>query len=208
MDFWDSLSADRKRRCELVADQLEVSWSRLNEMRPADQYVVAKTQSKWDAATEPPEELVHIATTVASCSPRRKSCAKSNRGVVIYRPGYLVGEAEVLAVSRNAPPVPFRCDGSSQCREACNRVAVHAEESALLKCGYYYAHGSELVHVKTVNGSLVPSGDPSCWQCSRMMVDVGIRKIWLFQKDGWRSWSAEAFHSDTLAACGLPRCGR
>jgi hypothetical protein len=64
--------------------------------------------------------------------------------------------------------------------------------------------GLELVHVKTVEGRVVPSGEPSCWQCSKTIVDVGLEAVWLYEnRDGtptptWNRYTADAFHDATL----------
>ncbi len=142
---------------------------------------------------QPPKNFVELAITVAGCSPSRLSCAKSHRGVVIWRDGVILG------TGRNAPPVPFRCTADDACRKVCNKVAVHAEERAIIRARCS-VRGAELLHVKVDRelGDIVASGPPSCWQCSRMILEAGIGRVWLFGDDGWRSWTGEEFHKATL----------
>lgn len=123
-------------------------------------------------------------------------CAKSKRGVVIFSP------AQMVVAANNSPPMPFRCDADEACRAVCNKVAVHAEERALLAVGSR-ARGCELLHVKVVNGYAVPSGPPSCWQCSRAIVEAGIVGVWLLHEDGLRRYDALDFHRRTLAHHGI-----
>ncbi len=83
--------------------------------------------------TEPPSIIVSTAAHCALKSP----CAKSKRGVVIYRPGMIIG------LGWNGPPVErdlvtqkagLECDGE-RCRSVCRQVAVHAEERAVRSIG-------------------------------------------------------------------------
>jgi hypothetical protein len=65
----------------------------------------------------------------------------------------------------------------------------------------------ELVHVKVVDGLVVAGGGPSCWQCSRLALEVAVAAVWLYEIDNgprWRRYTAEEFHRATLVACGLP----
>lgn len=145
------------------------------------------------------------ATAIARMSP----CKKSKRGVLVFnRRGPLGG-------GFNGPPPGFVCDGSPECRAACPKVCNHAEARALLEALSFarrsptepldiVLHGAELLHIKVVDGEPVPSGPPSCWQCSRLILDCGISKVWLVHADGLKSYTADEFHEATLRECGLP----
>lgn len=128
-------------------------------------------------------------------------CIKSQRGVVVFR-----RDSGRLTVGSNFQPPPFNCDGSETCREACNRLCLHAETVALtnLDVDAIGRKGLEMLHVETVDGKAVPSGEPSCWQCSRMIAWIGIERMWLLHDDGLRSYTADEFHELTLRHCGLP----
>ena len=58
----------------------------------------------------------------------------------------------------------------------------------------------EALHVKAVNGALVPSGGPSCVQCSKMLLVCGVAGIWLYHADGWQRYKASDFHARSLGA--------
>lgn len=136
---------------------------------------------------------------------QRSPCAKSQRGVVIFH-----RERGLLASGYNAQPFPFQCDGSELCRANCNKLCVHAEVRAiheLYRSGYDIT-GSEMLHVKVQNGKAVPSGPPSCWQCSREILVSGIVGFWLLHDSGLRRYSAEEFHTETLKNTGLPVISR
>lgn len=138
---------------------------------------------------------------------RFSPCQKSNRGVIVFdrRHG-------VLGTGWNRSP--SGCDGSEQCREICNKICVHAEMDALasfhrnLLRGKWGALASnelapEMLHVKVVAGAAVPSGEPSCWQCSRHMENFGIQAFWLLHEDGLRRYDPDEFHRLTLQSCAL-----
>ena len=130
-------------------------------------------------------------------------CKKSQRGVV------LVDRTRLTWISTyNGPPFhpdgdyDFSCTGSEKCRSNCNKVSVHAEERALIAANRDFK-GGEMVHVKTIDGRLATSRKPSCWQCSRMIVQAGLAGMWLYQEGGWKRYTAKEFHQLTLKNCGL-----
>lgn len=136
-----------------------------------------------------------IAVSIGTSSP----CEKSKRGVVIWRPG----DSESFMGGYNHPPSPFKCDGSEACRASCGKVCVHAEAHALLGAKKS-VRGMDMLHVKVVDGEAVASGPPSCWQCSRLMLEAGVAGMWLLHEDGLRRYDIEEFHALTLQHCGLP----
>lgn len=144
-----------------------------------------------------PERALERAVQIGARSP----CVKSKRGVVVFRSDsrYLAGEGY------NAPPFPFVCDGSEACQTACGKVCVHAEQAVLV--GPH--EGGEMLHVKVVDGVGVPSGPPSCADCSKLILESGeISAMWLYEDRGdgaklYRYTPVE-FHRATLQTLGLP----
>lgn len=170
----------------------------------------------------PPESAILAAVAAGSLSP----CAKSKRGAVVYCPGSGV----VLGRGWNGQPSPFSCTGSDECHALCGRLCIHAEVRAIrdATAGFgnlgFPAGDVELVHAKVVDGQLAAGGGPSCWQCSREILDVGIAAVWLFEQvlpdrephlgrvaggwerpgETWRRYTAEEFHRATAAHHNLP----
>jgi len=127
------------------------------------------------------------------------TCSKSRRGAVLFLGDLLIREAA------NGPPPGFLCDGSEICRGSCNKVAVHAEERLLINQCPVPSSDYDLIHAKVdVEGLLCISGPPSCWQCSRAILDAGIARVWLYHESGWTWYGATAFHRLTLEHCDLP----
>lgn len=171
--------------------------------------------------TPPPDFAIAAAVDAAG----RSLCAKSKRGAAVFRRACSTGCCErVLGIGWNAQPGPFVCTGSDACKAACGKLCVHAELRAIRAAiGNGWAGSLELVHAKVVDGQLVAGGGPSCWQCSREILDVGIAAVWLFEavritasdvtgdvvsaESGllgtWRRYSAEEFHRATAAHHGL-----
>lgn len=139
----------------------------------------------------------HHALKAAIIAASRSGCAKSQRGVAIFD-----RQDGLLVTGTNHPPKNFHCDGSGGCRRDCNKLCIHAEQDALSKV-HAPLYGWEMLHVKVVNGKAVPSGPPSCWQCSRLILAAQLNYMWLLHKDGLRSYSVAEFHSLTLKECGL-----
>ncbi len=168
----------------------------------------------------PPPYVIESARLVAMRSP----CAKSKRGVVLFNREaadqvatkwheptltpqtypIIVNEV-VVADGFNGQPDGFVCSDTYACRRDCSRLCMHAEQRALWSAGRLDdVVDLELVHVKVVDGVVVSSGGPSCWQCSRLIVEVKPRGIWLLVTDEmWRFYTPAEFHQETLRNCSL-----
>lgn len=138
---------------------------------------------------QPPEQVVERAVEAAGWSPCR-----SKRGVVVFR------DETVIAGGYNYKPRGFECDGSAECKAACRVEAIHAEQQAIIHAGMDRTRGTDLLHVKAVDGRLVPSGGPSCVQCSKLVVAAGIAGVWLFHESGWHRYDAAEFHRLSIDA--------
>ncbi len=145
----------------------------------------------------PPAEVVAAAVAAG----RLALCAKSQRGVAIFQLG-----GAVSARGFNAPPPGWACSRDQACAADCSKLCIHAEAMAIteaLKIGEP-VRGAEMLHVKLRDGELVTGGGPSCWQCSKQMVAVGIAGMWLYENPGlWKRYEIKEFHRLTLAACSI-----
>lgn len=138
----------------------------------------------------PPQAVVDAAVQQAGYSPCR-----SQRGAVVF-----VTEAPTIYIKgrgHNRKPYGFACDRSDACKARCRTEAVHAEQHALLNAGHRTA-GADLLHVKIVDGALVPSGGPSCVECSKLALAAGIAGVWLYHETGWVRYVADTFHAMSL----------
>lgn len=155
----------------------------------------------------PPQHVIDAAVEAGSWSP----CAKSKRGVAIYRTILTMQDpvGQVVSIGHNAQPRGFGCDGSDECRTNCGKLCEHAEASALRRTREPVVFNElDMLHAKVVDGALVPSGPPSCWQCSKaILADRRIGGVWLFHEDGWRRYTAVEFHRLTLETCELAGAG-
>lgn len=179
----------------------------------------------------PPRSVIDEAVRQAMRSP----CVKSKRGVVLYNPEisdrWARGDEMSLADSAtfvagrgfNGPPKGFLCTSGPACREACSQICIHAEERAIRDGGMLDDVGDlELVHVKAGEGGVLvasPFGPgKACVTCSRTVLDVGLRGVWLYEStpptvtEKWRYYTAAEFHVATLRHNGLPHafsaCGK
>jgi len=126
------------------------------------------------------------------------STCKSRRGAAV------VTDTHGIFAAHNHMPQGQYCTSDAACKATCARTAVHAEQAALLLAGVV-ARGSEMVHVKSVDGVLVASGPPSCIDCSKLMVEAGIVAVWLYHGDGWMRYEMADFHMRTLEFFNLGR---
>lgn len=175
--------------------------------------------------SHPPPQVVARAELVAEMSP----CRKSRRGVVAYafRDGSLT--PKILGEGYNGSPLGT-CDGSEACRRDCSKRCVHAESRALRNALGRVPYATfYLLHVRIgQDGTVAAGGGPSCWQCSREILDAGnVAGMWLLEATTpdaveawdrwyrgeadadrpaageWRYYTAEEFHRATIAACGI-----
>ncbi len=147
------------------------------------------------------QQALMLATITGKVSP----CAKSKRGVVIFHP-----DKTDFYSANNSPPYPFYCNGSAECIAACGNVAVHAEQRAigLALQRENLSEGWQMVHAKVVNGELVAGGQPSCIQCSKIILECGITKMWLYcnltEGPTLVSYDPVTFHEISLVNSRLP----
>lgn len=141
--------------------------------------------------TPPDPRRILLLTAIAA----RSSCRKSQRGALLVT----ADGREFWGSNR---PASGTCDGSDACRRDCAKICVHAEQDVLIQAGVQ-ASGAHVVHLKVVDCRPVVSGDPSCVECSKLMLAAGVARVWLYQVDGWRSWTAAEFHAATLKNLGL-----
>lgn len=141
--------------------------------------------------SKPPECIIRYAIEASQESP-----CLSKRGAAIFR------DENLISVTCNRKPPGFECSGDSKCKATCRYEAVHAEQAALLWVPSHRAYTSDMLHVKTVDGALVPSRPPSCVECSKLILAAGIRHMWLYHADGWRRYEASDFHRLSLENTG------
>jgi deoxycytidylate deaminase len=138
---------------------------------------------------EPWQPAIDAAITAAQGS----QCL-SKRGAAIWG---VRGGNYLISTGRNYKPVfALNCTRDAKCKANCRAEAVHAEQDAIISALHQrdQVAGADMLHVKVVDGLVVPSGEPSCVQCSKLIVAAGIIKMWLFHIDGWKSYSASEFH--------------
>ena len=172
--------------------------------------------------SSPPDWAVAIAIGEA----RSSSCGRSKRGACAW---YKDGDRTVSAVGRNYAPLssgrpvtsdrnyaPLSlgapCDKSNECKATCGKRLLHAEEDALLKLGPIpKGLDASMLHVKIGAKSsvwdAVPSGEPSCPECAKLMLVAGFKEMWLLHESprNWQVYKTDMFYMKTLENLGLWR---
>jgi deoxycytidylate deaminase len=155
----------------------------------------------------PPDYVISHSLSVAALS----TCQKSQRGVSIYERA----TSKIWGAGCNRPPRTRQCDGSRDCRLSCAKRCLHAEDNAIGTLGVLeelLGHRKwkdfDLVHVKSVDGKLVAGGGPSCWQCSRRILELDLGNVWLYEtafnsEPIWRCYPADEFDRLTRIACAV-----
>lgn len=182
-DVKDAAGTDQPRERQLDEAEGARKETPMTDPQPLDQVIA------------PPQHVIDFAVEQSTCSP-----CQSKRGVVIF------WGIEIISHGYNFKPRGFDCDGSDACKANCRREAVHAEQMALLAAGSR-AHASQLIHVKSVDGKLVPSGGPSCVECSKLIRAAGLAWVWLYHEDGWKRYTSEEFHRLSLASAAVGPSG-
>lgn len=143
----------------------------------------------------PPQIVIDEAIRQANLSP----CEKSKRGVVLYNDeiahnwaadpvSLRIADSISFCPGRgfNGPPKGFTCPGVDQCGSSCGRLCLHAEDRAIRDAGILDDVVDLIaVHVKVVDGKLVAGGPPGCELCSKVIVEVRLKGIWLYEAQRW-----------------------
>jgi hypothetical protein len=127
-----------------------------------------------------------------------KSPCASKRGVSIWAPTDSAISCSLISIGWNDRP---GCTAEALCKADCAKWATHAEVRAVLAAKVYPQGGLELLHVKTIDEKIVPSGGPSCTLCSHVILSANIAGVWLFHTYGWHRYDAREFHKLSLEAC-------
>ena len=140
------------------------------------------------------EETAQHWIKLAAEETKNSRCSKSNRGVVIVK-----DDITLLGKGTNNPPNKVECL-TERCYEICNEYAVHAEQNAIIEAlrNGRNIEGSRMYHVKVKNDEIKYSGEPSCVQCSKLVLQTGIKYFVLKHKDGYGLYEAEEFHELSL----------
>jgi deoxycytidylate deaminase len=125
----------------------------------------------------------------------RNSKCRSKRGAAVWHP---CNPSQIIAGHNHLPT--GHCTNDDACKATCGKRAIHAEQDAILIAGNVPEHrfislqGAQMLHVKTVDGILVPSGGPSCLECAKLILASGIDMMWLYHADGWTAYDAHTFY--------------
>lgn len=124
-------------------------------------------------------------------------CRKSHRGAIAW---YAQGKTFTFASGTNMP-LGRPCDGTAGCAATCPFRCVHAEVQALNGMRRGTFSELQLLHVKVADGKPVPSGGPSCADCSKfiLLFQPRVAAVWLLHADGWRNYDPEEFHELSVA---------
>lgn len=137
-----------------------------------------------------------VAVRVAIEQSLRSTCT-SKRGVVIFEQYDGGRGGRILSQGYNGVPDGITCVKNGTKCEGCAVRAIHAEMRALLAYSVDPTNPPqapvEMLHVKTIDGQLVPSGLPSCYACAKHIAVSGIAFFWLYHAYGWRRYSIRGF---------------
>lgn len=125
----------------------------------------------------------HLSAAIAEAL---QSPCRSRRGMVLFEPR----NGRIGGVGFNGPPGDGRCPGRAICAGTCGQRAVHAEVRALRDAAYQREAGSGILTLQDLlqvelaaDDSVVACDGPSCWQCSREILDVGfVGGVWLYEE--------------------------
>lgn len=125
-------------------------------------------------------------------------CLKSQRGAIISRYG-----VDTISEGYNAPPSAGRI-----CQECLREYfkqtpcktepcwAIHAEQRAIMNALKRHPdlRGTTMYYATTRGGFWVPSREPSCTICSKLVMDHGINFVMKTEKHGIVMYDPEEFN--------------
>jgi dCMP deaminase len=116
---------------------------------------------------------------------RKSRCVKSQRGAVLVKNGRIIGRGH------NKTTLPDLCNPCIREKISDNSrvelcAAIHAEQMAIIDAALNgkSIRGATLYHIKLKKGKPVPSGEPSCTVCSRLICAAGIKFV-LWHENGY-----------------------
>lgn len=127
------------------------------------------------------------------------TCLRARCGSVIVKSGKVIGRGhnsppfgnKITECIKDKLPENFKSD-----RTCC----VHAEQRAIMDALRFSndlleIYNSTLYFVRLdENCNIEPAGHPYCTICSKLILDVGITKVVLYQKDGIYEYGADEYN--------------
>src|SRR3989338_6412369 len=86
---------------------------------------------------------------------------------------------------------------NSRCSKSNRGVVIVKDDITLLGNGKNI-EGTRMYHVKVKNDEIKYSGGPSCVQCSKLVLETGIKNFVLKHRGGYELYEAEEFHELSL----------
>ena len=137
---------------------------------------------------EEAEMYLRIAAEVA----KESTCRKSKRGVIIVKDGNIIGRGNNNTTIEELCEPPCALERPERNKDLC--PAFHAEEDAIRDAGKYDLKGSRMYHIKVKNGTMEPSGKPSCTRCSTFVLRSGISEFVLLHEKGPAIYDTKEFN--------------
>ena len=135
---------------------------------------------------------------LAAGEAKKSTCKKSQRGAIIVKDNEIIGRGynKVTLDSLCNPCIREDIKDNNKV-ELC--YAIHAEQMAIIdainnkaKTGRFL-NGSRMYNIKLKNGEMIPSGEPSCTVCSRMIYVAGIEVV-LWTENGFAIYEPREFN--------------
>lgn len=134
------------------------------------------------------ERLVEVA--------KKATCSRSKCGSIIIKDWIIIGEG-YNAMPCNNQTDCFK-DGLPSNFKSDKTCCVHAEQRAImdaLKNHPKSVPGSDLLFIRLDDqGNPKHSGEPYCTICSKMALDAGISRFFLWHKEGWTAYDAKYYN--------------
>jgi deoxycytidylate deaminase len=127
------------------------------------------------------------------------TCKRSKCGSIIVA----TDESTVIGQGYNSMPCNERgeCfkDGLPLNFKSDKTCCVHAEQRAIMDAlenkWKYPIYGSSLFFIRLdENDNPMHAGEPYCTICSKMALDVGISKFYLWHKEGWVGYDTKEYN--------------
>lgn len=122
----------------------------------------------------------------------KSRCEQSQRGVIIVQNNVLIGRG------CNNPPLEMACVPET-CYKICAQYCVHAEQNAILNAAdSHQLSGATMYHVRVKNHVVMPSKEPCCVECSKLVLQSGIAEFVMKTEQGVCRYAAQEFHELSL----------
>jgi len=133
---------------------------------------------------------------------KKATCSRSKCGSIILKSWATPNFIEIIGEGYNSMPTDIQTDcfkdGLPDNFKSDKTCCIHAEQRAIIEAFKNHPKsvpGSDLLFIRLDDqGNPKHSGEPYCTICSKMALDAGISRFFLWHKEGWTAYDTKYYN--------------